>query len=230
MTAPFMRAYSLKVIQTCHRRNAPAIGGMAAQIPIKNNPEANEVAFEKVRMDKEREALDGHDGTWVAHPGLVPVAMEVFNHVMKTPNQIFRKREEIYVTEKDLLEVPVGTITEEGLRMNISVGIQYIASWLSGRGAAPIYNLMEDAATAEISRAQVWQWIRHEGGKLNDGRKITFALVEEFKAEELTKIEQEIGKEAFEKGRFVEATKLFTNLVRNDEFETFLTLPGYEIL
>ncbi|PEU12712.1 MULTISPECIES: malate synthase A [unclassified Bacillus (in: firmicutes)] len=230
MTAPFMRAYSLKVIQTCHRRNAPAIGGMAAQIPIKNDPEANEIAFEKVRADKEREALDGHDGTWVAHPGLVPVAMEVFDHIMKTSNQIFRKREEIHVTEKDLLEVPVGTITEGGLRMNISVGIQYIASWLSGRGAAPIYNLMEDAATAEISRAQVWQWIRHEGGKLNDGRKITFALVEEFKVEELAKIEREVGREQFEKGRFLEATKLFTDLVRNDEFETFLTLPGYEIL
>ena len=140
--------------------------------------------------------------------------MEVFNHIMKTPNQIFRKREEIHVTEKDLLEVPVGTITEEGLRMNISVGIQYIASWLSGRGAAPIYNLMEDAATAEISRAQVWQWIRHEGGKLNDGRNITFELMEELKEEELAKIEREIGKEAFKKGRFQEATTLFTNLVR----------------
>jgi malate synthase len=181
-------------------------------------------------MDKEREALDGHDGTWVAHPGLVPVAMEVFNHIMKTPNQIFRKREEIYITEKDLLEVPMGTITEEGLRMNISVGIQYIASWLSGRGAAPIYNLMEDAATAEISRAQVWQWIRHEGGKLHDGRNITFALVEALKAEELAKIEREIGKEQFENGRFIEATKLFTHFIRSDEFETFLTLPGYEIL
>lgn len=183
-----------------------------------------------MRADKEREALDGHDGTWVAHPGLVPVAMEVFNHIMKTPNQIFRKREEIHVTEKDLLEVPVGTITEEGLRMNISVGIQYIASWLSGRGAAPIYNLMEDAATAEISRAQVWQWIRHEGGKLNDGRNITLELMEELKEEELAKIEREIGKEAFKKGRFQEATTLFTNLVRNDEFVPFLTLPGYEIL
>ncbi len=230
MTAPFMRAYSLKVIQTCHRRNAPAIGGMAAQIPIKNDPEANEAAFEKVRADKEREALDGHDGTWVAHPGLVPVAMEVFNHIMKTPNQIFRKREEIRVTEKDLLEVPMGTITESGLRTNINVGIQYIASWLSGRGAAPIYNLMEDAATAEISRAQVWQWIRHEGGKLSDGRDITFKLMEELKEEELAKIEREIGKEAFKKGRFAEATKLFTNLVRNNEFMPFLTLPGYEIL
>ena len=144
-----------------------------------------------MRADKEREALDGHDGTWVAHPGLVPVAMEVFNHIMKTPNQIFRKREEIHVTEKDLLEVPVGTITEEGLRLNISVGIQYIASWLSGRGAAPIYNLMEDAATAEISRAQVWQWIRHEGGKLNDGRNITLELMEELKEEELAKIERD---------------------------------------
>lgn len=230
MTAPFMRAYSLKVIQTCHRRNAPAIGGMAAQIPIKDNPAANEAAFEKVRADKEREALDGHDGTWVAHPGLVPVAMEVFHHIMKTPNQIFRRREEISVTEKDLLEAPMGTITEEGIRTNISVGIRYIASWLSGRGAAPIYNLMEDAATAEISRAQIWQWIRHEGGKLENGRNITFALVEACKAEELAKIEQEIGSEQFEKGRFAEAAKLFTDLVRRDEFEEFLTVPGYEIL
>ncbi|MEI4801537.1 malate synthase A [Bacillus sp. FJAT-51639] len=230
MGVSFMRAYCLRVIQTCHRRGAPAIGGMAAQIPIKNDPKANEAAFEKVRADKEREACDGHDGTWVAHPGLVPVAMEVFDRIMTTPNQIYRKREEICITEQNLLEVPVGTITEAGLRTNISVGIQYIASWLSGRGAAPIYNLMEDAATAEISRAQVWQWIRHEKGKLEDGRKITFALVEQFKAEELAKIEQEIGSDRFEKGRFVEATKLFTNLVRNDEFVSFLTLPGYEIL
>ena len=202
MTAPFMRAYSLKVIQTCHRRNAPAIGGMAAQIPIKTIQKRMKQLLKKCVRIRSAEALDGHDGTWVAHPGLVPVAMEVFNHIMKTPNQIFRKREEIHVTEKDLLEVPVGTITEEGLRLNISVGIQYIASWLSGRGAAPIYNLMEDAATAEISRAQVWQWIRHEGGKLNDGRNITLELMEELKEEELAKIEREIGKEAFKKGRF----------------------------
>ncbi|WP_369900710.1 malate synthase A [Bacillus manliponensis] len=230
MTVPFMRAYCLRVIQTCHRREAPAMGGMAAQIPIKNDPEANEAAFEKVRADKEREAFEGHDGTWVAHPALVPVAMEVFDRVMNTNNQIYRKREDVHVTEKDLLEVPVGTITESGLRTNISVAIQYIASWLSGRGAAPIYNLMEDAATAEISRAQVWQWIRHEGGKLEDGRNITFALVETLKAEELEKIEKEIGRENFENGRFIEATKLFTNLIHNDEFVPFLTLPGYEIL
>lgn len=230
MSVPFMRAYCLRVIQTCHRREAPAMGGMAAQIPIKNDPKANEAAFEKVRADKEREVYEGHDGTWVAHPALVPVAMEVFNRVMNTKNQIYRKREDVHVTERDLLEVPVGTITESGLRINISVAIQYIASWLSGRGAAPIYNLMEDAATAEISRAQVWQWIRHEGGKLEDGRNITFALVETLKAEELQKIEKEIGRDRFENGRFVEATKLFTNLIRNDEFVPFLTLPGYEIL
>ncbi|HYK74076.1 MAG TPA: malate synthase A, partial [Pseudoneobacillus sp.] len=174
MTVPFMRAYSLLTIQTCHRRNAPAIGGMAAQIPVRNNPKANEEAFAKVRADKEREARDGHDGTWVAHPGLVPVALEVFNREMKESNQIHTKKlEELQVTEAQLLEVPEGTITETGVRMNISVGIQYVAFWLSGRGAAPINHLMEDAATAEISRAQLWQWIRHPKGILDDGRKVT---------------------------------------------------------
>ena len=173
MTSPFMRAYTLLCIQTCHKRNAPAVGGMAAQIPIKNDPEANEVAFGKVSEDKRREATDGHDGTWVAHPGLVAVAMEQFNEHMPTPNQIDRKREDVKVTADDLLEVPKGTITEVGLRMNCSVGVQYIASWFRGNGAAPINNLMEDAATAEISRSQVWQWIRHPQGKLSDGRDIT---------------------------------------------------------
>ncbi|WP_416828686.1 malate synthase A [Ectobacillus polymachus] len=230
MTAPFMRAYCLRVIQTCHRRNAPAIGGMAAQIPVKNNPQANEDAFAKVRADKEREANDGHDGTWVAHPALVPVAKEVFDRIMKTPNQIDRKREDVSVTEQDLLEVPKGTITEQGLRTNINVGIQYIASWLGGRGAAPIHNLMEDAATAEISRAQVWQWIRHPEGKLEDGTKITFELVDTFQGEEMEAIRVEVGNEAFENGRFEEASKLFTSLIENNEFTEFLTLPGYEML
>ncbi|MCP8968234.1 malate synthase A [Ectobacillus ponti] len=230
MTVPFMRAYCLRVIQTCHRRNAPAMGGMAAQIPIKNDPEANAIAFDKVRQDKEREAMDGHDGTWVAHPGLVPVAMEVFNRVMKTPNQIHRKREDVHVTEEDLLTVPVGTITEEGLRTNINVGIQYIESWLCGRGAAPIHNLMEDAATAEISRTQIWQWVRHPEGRLTDGRKVTLELVAQLQDEEMENIRRELGRERFAQGRFPEAASLFTKLVREEEFMEFLTVPGYEIL
>ncbi|WP_042357545.1 malate synthase A [Bacillus rubiinfantis] len=231
MTAPFMRSYSLLTIQTCHRRKAPAMGGMAAQIPVKNNPQANEEAFAKVRTDKEREAQDGHDGTWVAHPGLVPVAMEVFNREMPTSNQIHTtKQQKITITAEDLLEVPKGTITESGVRTNINVGIQYVASWLSGRGAAPIYNLMEDAATAEISRGQLWQWIRHPKGVLDDGRKVTAEMYQELKAEELEKIKLEIGEEAYTNGRFAEAVKLFDDLILNNEFVDFLTLPGYQLL
>ncbi|HZH63189.1 MAG TPA: malate synthase A [Metabacillus sp.] len=230
MTVHFMRSYSLLAIQTCHKRNAHAIGGMAAQIPVKNNPTANERAFEKVRMDKEREATDGHDGTWVAHPALVEVAMDVFNKHMKTPNQIHRKREDVQVTAHDLLEVPDGTITEEGVRMNIDVGIRYIASWLSGRGAAPIHHLMEDAATAEISRAQVWQWIRHPKGILEDGRKLTFELYEELRDEEIQNIKGKIGEIAYQKGKFEEAIVIFDHLVKEDEFIDFLTIPSYENL
>ncbi|WP_342429300.1 malate synthase A [Neobacillus sp. FSL H8-0543] len=231
MTVPFMRSYSLLTIQTCHRRKAPAMGGMAAQIPIRNNPEANEEAFAKVRADKEREARDGHDGTWVAHPGLVPVALEVFNREMPVANQIHTtKQQKITIVASDLLEAPSGTITEEGVRVNINVGIQYIASWLSGRGAAPIHNLMEDAATAEISRAQLWQWIRSPRGILNDGRKVTVEMYEKYKIEELENIKKEIGNEAFESGRFDEAAELFDRLILNDDFEDFLTLPGYELL
>ncbi|NRD77704.1 malate synthase A [Bacillus sp. BRMEA1] len=231
MTVPFMRSYSLLTIQTCHRRKAPAMGGMAAQIPIKNNPQANEEAYAKVRADKEREARDGHDGTWVAHPGLVPVAMEVFNREMPTPNQIHTpKQQKITVTAQDLLEIPNGTITEEGVRTNINVGIQYVASWLAGRGAVPIHNLMEDAATAEISRAQLWQWIRHPKGLLKDGRKITAEMYQELKQEELEKIKQEIGAENIVSGHLDAAEKLFDRLILNDEFVDFLTLPGYELL
>jgi malate synthase len=230
MTVPFMRAYSLYVIKTCHRRNVHAMGGMAAQIPVKGNPELNEQAFNKVRADKEREVRDGHDGTWVAHPALVPVAMEVFDREMPTPNQIHRKRDDVHVTAKDLLEVPEGPITEEGVRTNINVGIQYIESWLRGRGAAPIHNLMEDAATAEISRAQLWQWIRHPKGVLDDGRKVTVELFQQLKEEELEKIKREVGEEAFANGRFKEATELFEQLILNDEFAEFLTIPGYELL
>ncbi|MDT8859208.1 malate synthase A [Alkalihalobacillus sp. MEB130] len=230
MTTPFMRAYSLLTIKTCHRRNAPAIGGMAAQIPVKNDEQKNAEAFEKVRLDKEREARDGHDGTWVAHPALVPVAKEVFNQYMPTPNQIHKKREDIKVTADELIEVPIGSITEEGLRINISVGIQYIESWLNGNGAAPIRSLMEDAATAEISRAQVWQWIRHPKGVLENGIDITLGLVKQIIDEEMEALQLQLGKERFNRGRFVEATNLFTILIEQDKFEEFLTLPGYQLL
>ncbi|SOC42455.1 malate synthase A [Ureibacillus acetophenoni] len=228
MTVPFMRAYTSLCIQTCHKRNAPAIGGMAAQIPVKNDESANEIAFEKVREDKRREATDGHDGTWVAHPGLVPVAMEQFDAVMKTPNQIDKKREDVKVTAEDLVAVPEGTITEEGLRINASVGVQYIASWLRGNGAAPINNLMEDAATAEISRTQVWQWIRHDKGILDDGRKVSLELVLEVLEEELSKIKDTVGEQTFQSGKYEEAAELFKNLIVEDEFVEFLTLPGYK--
>jgi malate synthase len=230
MTVPFMSAYTQLTIKTCHRRNAPAIGGMAAQIPIKGDPVANEAAFNKVRIDKEREARNGHDGTWVAHPGLVPVAMEVFNEIMPTPNQIDKKREDVQVTAADLLAVPEGVITEEGLRINISVGIQYIEAWLGGSGAVPIFNLMEDAATAEISRAQVWQWIRHPKGILDDGRKVTVQLFEQLLDEELLKIKEMVGEDRYYSGKYQLASELFSKLILNDEFENFLTLPGYKYL
>ncbi|SES24341.1 malate synthase A [Psychrobacillus sp. OK032] len=230
MTSPFMRAYTQLCIQTCHRRNAPAIGGMAAQIPIKGDEAANEAAFAKVREDKRREATDGHDGTWVAHPGLVAVALGEFDEHMPTPNQIHRKREDVKVAAKNLLEVPQGSITEDGLRLNCSVGVQYIASWLRGNGAAPINNLMEDAATAEISRTQVWQWIRHPEGKLEDGRKVTESLVRVTLQEELDKLEKAFGSKNYANGRYDEAAELFLSLISEQDFVEFLTLPGYEKL
>lgn len=231
MTVPFMRAYSLLTIQTCHRRKAPAIGGMAAQIPVKNDPKKNEEAFRKVQADKEREAKDGHDGTWVAHPGLVNIAMEAFNREMPEPNQIHStKQQNIIIQEEDLLAVPDGNITEQGVRENIYAGIQYIESWLRGIGAVPISNLMEDAATAEISRTQLWQWIRHPKGVLEDGRQVTIEMYEAMKKEELERIEKEIGTEAFQKGCFEEAVQLFDRLVKDDTFTDFITLLAYEKL
>lgn len=230
MTVPFMRAYTQLCIKTCHRRNAPSLGGMAAQIPIKNDEAANEAAFKNVHEDKRREAIDGHDGTWVAHPGLVRVAMEEFNQYMPTPNQIDKKREDVQVTAENLVEVPSGTITEKGLRSNINVGIQYIASWLCGNGAAPINNLMEDAATAEISRSQVWQWIRHPKGILSDGRNIDVPLFKLFLKEELKQIKETLGEDVFDSGKLEEASSLFTTLTLQDDFIEFLTLPGYEKL
>jgi malate synthase len=231
MTTHFMRSYSLLCIKTCHRRGIHAMGGMAAQIPIKNDEKANAEAFAKVRADKEREANDGHDGTWVAHPGLVSVALEAFNAVMKRPNQIDRKREDVSVRAADILSFgPEGPITEQGLRTNISVGVQYIEAWLRGSGAVPIFNLMEDAATAEISRAQVWQWIRSPRGILADGRKVTKELFRAVLDEELKKIKSMVGEERFSNGRYREAEVLFDELTTNDQFVEFLTLRGYDRL
>src|SRR5437762_1174932 len=231
MTAHFMRSYSLLCIKTCHRRNIFAMGGMAAQIPVKNDPKANEEAFAKVRADKEREANDGHDGTWVAHPGMVQLALEAFNAIMPQANQIDRKRDDVNVASKDLLDFgPSEPITERGLRTNVSVGVQYLEAWLRGSGAVPIFNLMEDAATAEISRAQVWQWIRHPDGKLSDGRKVTKKLFREVLTEELTKIKQAIGVDRFASGKFEIARDLFDKMTTDDEFAEFLTLPGYDKL
>ncbi len=229
MTTHFMRSYSRLTIKTCHRRGVHAIGGMAAQIPIKDDPQANEIALAKVREDKEREAGDGHDGTWVAHPGLVPIARDVFDRLMPTPNQIHRQLEDVHVTEADLLDVPDGTITEEGLRININVAIQYLESWLRGIGCVPIYNLMEDAATAEISRAQVWQWLRH-GAQMADGRTVTRDLYFQLVPQELDKIKAMIGEARFSAGKFDKATELFNYLSTNKEFIDFLTLVAYDYL
>ncbi len=229
MTQPLMRAYSQLSIKTCHRRGAHAIGGMAAQIPIKHDAAANEAATAKVRADKEREAGDGHDGTWVAHPGQVPVAGEVFDRLMPEPNQTGRTLDNLVVTADDLLAVPQGKITEAGLRTNISVGIQYLEAWLRGNGCVPLYNLMEDAATAEISRAQVWQWLKH-GVRLDDGRVIDRALFDVALTEVSETIKQELGEERFAGGRFDDAIALFAGLSTAEAFEEFLTLPAYPML
>lgn len=230
MTTHFMRSYSLLAIKTCHRRNIHAVGGMSAFIPVKNDPAANDRAFAQVRADKEREATDGHDGTWVAHPGLVPVALDVFNTVMPQPNQIDRKREDVHIAAADLLKFADGPITEAGLRTNVSVGVQYVEAWLGGQGAVPINNLMEDAATAEISRAQVWQWIRREKGVLDDGRKIDLPLFRQVLAEELGKLKERYGEAQYNARNFAKAGALFDTLIANETFIEFLTLPGYEYI
>ncbi len=229
MTTHFMRSYAELLIKTCHRRNIHAMGGMAAQIPVKNDEAANADAFAKVKADKEREATYGHDGTWVAHPGLVPVALEAFNRLMPAANQIAsKKREDVHTTAADLVKFePEAPITERGLRLNINVAIQYVGAWLVGQGAVPIYNLMEDAATAEISRSQVWQWIRSPKGKLDDSRKITKDMVALMIPEELAKIRELLGA-AYAAGRYDEAAAIFADLVNNETFVDFLTLPAYE--
>jgi malate synthase len=230
MTRHCMRAYSLLAIQTCHRRGAFAIGGMAAQIPIKNDAQKNHEALEKVRADKRREATDGHDGTWVAHPGLVSIAMEEFDAAMPGPNQIHRLKKEVQVSADDLLKLPSGTITEKGMRTNISVGIQYMANWLSGSGCVPLYHLMEDAATAEISRSQLWQWIKHPEAALDDGRPVTLDLFRTFMQEEMIQIKQSVGESRFQQGHYEQAANLFDEIISADSLEEFLTLVAYEHL
>jgi len=231
MTAPFMRAYSLLAIRTCHRRGIHAMGGMAAQIPIKDDAQANDEALARVRADKVREVTDGHDGTWVAHPGLVALARDVFDAHMKTANQIDRQRNDVKTTAADLLAFgPETPITEEGLRHNLDVGLQYLGGWLGGLGCVPIHHLMEDAATAEISRAQVWHWVRSPKGVLDDGRKVTLELVRQLIPEELAGIRRHLGEKVYAAGKYELAAKVFDELTASDRFAEFLTLPCYEYL
>src|SRR6185436_6177814 len=229
MEAPFLRSYVQLLIKTCHRRGAFAMGGMAAQIPVKDDPEGNARAMEKVKADKVREVREGHDGTWVAHPGMVGLAKQVFDEGMPNPNQVDRLREEVSVTAAALLEAPAGTRTEAGLRHNIRVGIQYLEAWLGGQGAGRIYNLMEDAATAEISRTQTWQWLKHRAAP-DDGRPVTRPLVDQLVEEEFARVREEVGASRFERGHFDQARALFVQVATSAELEDFLTLPAYQML
>ena len=228
MTVPFLRAYALHVINVCHRHGAYAMGGMAAQIPIKNNPAANEAALAKVYADKVREAVDGHDGTWVAHPGLVAAALDAFAQHMKGPNQLGRFHD-VKITAAELLAPLHGPITEVGVRWNLHVGVRYLEAWLGGSGAEPIHNLMEDLATSEISRSQLWQWLRY-GATLDDGRPITAELYDGLLADELRKMREEYGAERYDSGHFKDATDLFMRMSKSKQFDEFLSLPAYELL
>ncbi len=229
MERHFLKSYVDLLIHTCHRRGAYAMGGMAAQIPIRGNPAANDVAMAKVKADKSREANAGHDGTWIAHPGLADVALAAFDAVMQGPNQLARLRADVNVTAADLLRVPEGAVTDAGLRHNIRVGVQYVEAWLGGLGCVPLYNLMEDAATAEISRAQVWQWIRHEAGT-DDGAPVTAARFDKALSEELAVIAGEVGAGRYQSGHFAAAARLFGDMVKKPDFDEFLTLPAYDYL
>ncbi|MCP4380789.1 MAG: malate synthase A [Hyphomicrobiales bacterium] len=229
MGKAFLDAYSELLIKTCHRRGCFAMGGMAAQIPDRRNPEVNEAAFAKVRADKEREAKNGHDGTWVAHPDLVPVAMEVFDKYMPGPNQLDKLREDVHFGQADMLKVHEGTRTVQGMRDNIRVGVQYIEAWLRGRGAVPLYNLMEDAATAEISRSQIWQQL-HFQAVFDDGESATRDLFETCLTEEMERVKQEIGPDNYAAGRFPEAIALFRDLSTADNLDPFLTLSAYKLI
>jgi len=227
MTQHFLRSYSQLLVKTCHRRRVHAMGGMAAQIPIKSDEAANAAAMAKVRADKQREAGDGHDGTWVAHPALVPVAREVFDRLMPGPNQLDVARNDVQVTAADLLRLPQGSITEAGLRQDVDVGVAYLAAWLCGNGCVPLHHLMEDAATAEISRTQVWQWIRHEA-RLADGRAVTAGLFRQVLAEVLATQRAALGEQAFAESRYPEAAEIFDSLCCAHDCAEFLTLPAYD--
>lgn len=229
MTSPFMDAYSKLVIQRCHKRGILAIGGMAAQIPIKNNEKANAAALKKVRLDKEREVKNGHDGTWVAHPALIGVAMDEFNKHMPTPNQLHITRDDIAISSEDLVELPKGTVTEAGVRKNINVGILYLEAWLQGNGAVALYNLMEDAATAEISRTQIWHWLDKEV-TLEDGRKFDVPLFKTIVNDEMEMIITEVGPDKIKNTQFQRAFDLFKELALSDDFEEFLTIPAYKYI
>jgi malate synthase len=229
MDRHFLNSYVLLLIQTCHRRGIHAMGGMAAQIPIKNDHSANETALEKVRQDKLREVRAGHDGTWVAHPGLVAVAKEIFDAHMKEPNQISRTRDDVHITAADLVSVPQGDITEAGLRWNIDVGLQYLASWLTGNGCVPIYNLMEDAATCEICRTQVWQWVKHSA-TMSDGRTVAAKLVSQATADQLANLKQQLGPERYAAARFDTAAQIFEGMMTSTECPDFLTLIAYDYI
>lgn len=229
MDRHFLKSYVNLLIQTCHKRGAHAMGGMAAQIPIKNNEDANQRALDKVQIDKEREADAGHDGTWVAHPGLAQIALNAFDSVIPNKNQLNVKRTDVMVAADDLLKVPKGIITEEGVRENIRVGIQYVESWLRGNGCVPLYNLMEDAATAEIGRAQLWQWIKHKA-VLDDGRIISIELYRTLLKDEITNLQTLLGNELFQSRKFELAITLFTDMVQKDKFDEFLTLPAYQYI
>ena len=229
MDRHFLRSYTQLVVKTCHRRGAHAMGGMAAQIPIKNDPAANQAALDKVTADKKREVADGHDGTWVAHPGLVALARQVFDENMPGPNQLDRRREDVQVSASDLLSVPHGKITESGVRQNTTIGLLYLEAWLNGLGCVPIFNLMEDAATAEISRSQLWQWIRHQA-RLEDGRVLTRELYRGIAKEELERIRTLVGIERFGSGKYELAATIFDRLITSPDFTEFLTLPAYQEL
>ena len=223
----FLNAYSLLLIKTCHKRGAFAMGGMAAQIPVKNDDEKNNAAFNKVKMDKEREVKNGHDGTWVAHPGLVPTALDVFSTSIPGKNQLDVSLDNINITQEDLLEVHKGNKTEDGMRECIKVGIQYIAAWLGGRGAVPLYNLMEDAATAEISRAQIWQWLKHSTS-LSDGRTVTVELFQSILDDEIKSLREIIGEKQWKDGKYEKAIELFEKMSISPDCKEFLTLSAYE--
>jgi malate synthase len=229
MERRFLRSYVDLLIRTCHRRGAYAMGGMAAQIPIRHDPQANARAMERVRADKLREARAGHDGTWIAHPGLATIAREAFDAIMKGPNQLAVRREDVKVTARDLLTVPEGAISEEGVRGCIRVGVQYLESWLRGNGCVPLYHLMEDAATAEICRAQLWQWLHH-GARTSDGAAVSVERFDRLLTEELSRIHEEVGAARLTGGVFPTAARLFEQMTKSESFDEFLTLPAYELL